>query len=312
MSLLDDIKKDAKKSGGGLGKIFFVKDGEKRRVRFLTDFEDAIKIPWLNCYAENINCPNPEWYGKTNPYSGNEDVREDTMYLWQVYDYDSNSVKPFVYKANNCSPVLNLANMYETFGTIVDRDFVIACNGKGADRAMPVINMDKAKFRQKVSKLSSKKIKELIVAAYSKFQGEVEEEPQYADMSTVELYKLCKERDIDAEKKQPKAYYVGLLERWDEENNMQSGFDDDDEWDDEKENSDYEAMTAKELFKFCKEREIETKPRLSKEEYIKLLEEDDAGSEDDEWGEDNEDEDGWGEDPEEWEEDDEEKELPFN
>lgn len=313
MSLLNEIKSEARKSGGSLGKIFFVKDGEKRRVRFLTDFEDVVKIPWLNCYDKNINCPNPTWYGKPNPYKNVEGIKEDTMYCWQVYDYDSNSVKPFLYKANNCSPVYGITNTFETFGTLLDRDLVIFCDGKGSDRSMTVTNQDKAKFRQPVKKLSKQRLTELVVDAYAKYQGEEESGEDYTSMKPVELYQLCKEREIEAEKKKPKAYYVNLLEEYDIEHASESGFDDEDEeWgEDEEQQIDYTTMKPKELFLLCKEREIETKPKQSANFYIDLLEAyDDEQVSDDDWIEGEGEADEWEEDVDEWADD--KSELPFN
>ena len=37
MGLIDDIKKEAAKSGASKSKIFYLKDGQKSRVRFLDD-----------------------------------------------------------------------------------------------------------------------------------------------------------------------------------------------------------------------------------------------------------------------------------
>ena len=47
-------------------------------------------------------------------------------------------------------------------------------------------------------------------------------------MKPQELYKLCKERDIDCKPKKSKEYYIDLLEEADEEN-------DSDDWDEEEE-----------------------------------------------------------------------------
>ncbi len=52
---------------------------------------------------------------------------------------------------------------------------------------------------------------------------------------------------------------------------------------------DYSDMTAKELYDLCQERDIECKPRQSKDYYIDLLEDDDKGSDDD-WGDEGDDE----------------------
>ena len=59
-----------------------------------------------------------------------------------------------------------------------------------------------------------------------------------------------------------------------------------DEWEEEEETTDYESMKPQELFKLCKERDIDCKPKKSKEYYIDLLEEaDEEESESDEWDE---------------------------
>ena len=47
-------------------------------------------------------------------------------------------------------------------------------------------------------------------------------------MNARELYKLCKERDIDCKSKKSKEYYIDLLEEADEEN-------ENDDWDEEAE-----------------------------------------------------------------------------
>ena len=54
-------------------------------------------------------------------------------------------------------------------------------------------------------------------------------------------------------------------------------------------------MTPKELYQLCKERDIDCKPKKSKEYYIDLLEEADEEEDSDDWGEDDEEEDDWDE-----------------
>ena len=44
-------------------------------------------------------------------------------------------------------------------------------------------------------------------------------------------------------------------------------------YEEEEETNDYESMKPQELFKMCKERDIDCKPKKSKEYYIDLLEE---------------------------------------
>lgn len=311
--LLNKIKSEAKNSGTSMGKFVYCKDGQKRRLRFLTDFEDAIEIPWLGCYAKNINCPNPEFFGKTNPYKDDEDVKEDTMYLWQVYDYDANAVKFFMYKANNCSPVYSLATKYEIFNTLLDRDYVLTCTGEAADRSMEVVNKDKSVFTQgkagKVKKVSLKVIKDELQKAYSKFQGDIDDDnddtPDYTEMDRKSLYKLAKKRGLDPDQGEPKAYYVNMLEDYDEEEAAKTSYmdepeDEDDVWDDE-DTDKYEGMSEKELYRECKKISDEkVKTRQSREYYIAILE--------------SQSDDSWDDDDDDWDDDDEEEDyngLPF-
>ena len=54
------------------------------------------------------------------------------------------------------------------------------------------------------------------------------------------------------------------------------------DWEDEEE-QDYESMKPQELYKLCKKRNIECKPKKAKEYYIDLLEEADEDSDGDDW-----------------------------
>ena len=49
-------------------------------------------------------------------------------------------------------------------------------------------------------------------------------------MKPQELYKLCKERDIDCKPKKSKEYYIDLLEEADEENDSDDWDEEEDDW----------------------------------------------------------------------------------
>ena len=129
--------------------------------------------------------------------------------------------------------------------------------------------MDKAKFRnQKAKPFSEKKMLEILLKAWpypncdgddddyddepvKKHRKKVDEpdddqsdyddswdddeKPDYSEMSPIELFKLCKERNIDAMKRKPQKYYVNILEEDDKANDDwgSDDDDDDDEWEDE-------------------------------------------------------------------------------
>lgn len=74
--------------------------------------------------------------------------------------------------------------------------------------------------------------------------AEVEDEEQvdYEGMKAVDLYKLCKERKIKAEKQKPAKYYVSLLKKADEAEAEDES--DDEDWDDEEAEEEVEEKKA--------------------------------------------------------------------
>lgn len=272
MGLLDKIKQDAKNAGGNKGKFFYVKDGDKRRIRFLEDMDDGKEIVFHDSFEANINVPCRENFGKDCPYCNEEGLRTRTMYAWSVWDYDAKEVKIFMYAMNNCSPIGALAAAYETYGTLTDRDYIISCTGKQKDKQMAALPMDKQKFRNdKAKPFSQKAFLEILDKAYPDEYSDEDNEPkmkkkssaakankkaeevdeddvpdlpfsspsddEYSDMSAKELFKLCKERDIECEPKKPAAFYAELLR---ENDKAEDDWGDDDEEDEAEDDDDWE------------------------------------------------------------------------
>lgn len=310
MGLLENIREDAKKSGQNKGKFLYVRDGSKVRIRFLQDMQDGFEVPFHDSFELGINVPCKEFFGKTCPYCGEEDIRTRNQYAWSVWDYEAKEVKIFMYAMNNCTPIASIASMYENYGTLLDRDYVIQRNGKGQSTTYSVIPMDKNKFRNEKAKPFSKSaFMKLLDKAFPDDKSEKfgkdsddEEEMDYSEMSAKELYNLCEERGIEAEPKMKQKYYIELLEEYNS-----NKADDNDDWDedDDLQLTKYNDMSAKELYKLCKERDIEALPKKNEKYYINLLEEDDKAHDD--WDdEESDDETPWdeddkSEDDDEWE-----------
>lgn len=107
--------------------------------------------------------------------------------------------------------------------------------------------------------------------------SEEAEAADYSQLSAKELYKLCKERGIEAEQKKPAKYYIDLLEEADSEEDSE-----------EETVVDYSKMTAKELYGLCKERKIKAEQKKPAKYYIELLEAADENGEEsgeEEWSE---------------------------
>ena len=68
---------------------------------------------------------------------------------------------------------------------------------------------------------------------------------------------------------------------------------DNDDWDGDSEEVDYSEMSAKELFKLCKERKIEAMPKKPEKYYINLLKEFDKAQDDWEDEDEEEEDDDW-------------------
>lgn len=260
---LANIKNEIKKSGTSKGKFLYFKEDSKSRVRFLTDMEDGLEIAFHDSFQLGINVPCQEVFGRDCEYCENEDLRTRNMYVWSVYDYESKEVKLLMAAVNNCSPVPALASLYESYGTLCDRDYEIKRIGKGQNTTYSVIPLEKMKFRNKKAKpMSEQAMLKCIDKAYPADNSE--------DLEDEDETKQNRKKGNKTKTKVP----------------MNEPEDEEDEWnEDEEEDNDYDSMTPKELYKLCKDKEIDCKPKKSKEYYIDLLEQSDEEEESD-WDED--------------------------
>lgn len=253
MGLIDDIKSEAKKSGSNKGKFIYFRSGNKLRIRFLQDMEDGFKLRFHDSFVKSVNIPCQELFDRTCKHCDDEDLRHRDQYAWSVWDYDAKEVKILMAPVNNASPIPSLVAMFDNYGTIMDRDYVITKNGQGTTTNYSVVPMDKAKFRNDGAKpLSRTKLLQLLDKAFPDSDGDVSDddykdeeekttvkkdkgskkeeakEPKkvnYKSLSPRELYDLCVEREIDAKVKKPAAYYIEKLE--DDDAKHEDGWDDD-------------------------------------------------------------------------------------
>lgn len=271
MGLFDKIKGDIQKSGTNRGKFLYLKEGDKIRVRFLTDMEDGLEVVFHDSYALGVNVPCQEVFGRECKYCEDQDLRTRSQYVWSVYDYEAEEVKLLMAPVNQCSPVPQIAAVYESYGTLTDRDYEIKRQGKGQNTTYTVLPLEKKVFRnKKVKPLSEQSILKIIDKAYP------DEETDYTDDEEETKIKTKGKSNTKSNTKPPKK-----VEEPEE-----------DDWDDEEEQeNDYESMKPVDLYKLCKERGISCKPKKSKEYYIDLLteaDEEEAEDDEDDWGDDDE------------------------
>ena len=277
MGLVDKIKADVKKSGQNKSKFIYFREGVKQRIRFLTDMDDGMEITFHDSYAASINVPCQEHFGRACPYCDDENLRTRSQYVWSVWNYDTKEVQLFMFPVNNCSPIPALMAMYENYGTIVDRDFVISVSGKQQNKTFSVVPMDKVRFRnEKAKPYSEKAILKMLDKAFPCDAADDEDDD-----------------DEDETPKKRPTKSAGVKKENENEPEEENDDYEDEDWSNDEDAVDYSDMSPKELYDLCKEREIKVPPKKPAKFYINQLEEYDKAHED--WGDD-EDED------EEWEE----------
>lgn len=179
MSLIDKIKADVKKGGQNKRKFTYFKEGQKQRIRFLQDMDEGMEIPFHDSYELGINVPCQELFDRECPYCDDESLRTRNQYVWSVYNYEAKEVQLFMYAVNNCTPIPALMAMYENYGTLTDRDYVISVTGKAQNKTYSVVPMDKVKFRNtKAKPYSNKAVLQMIDKAYPCEETEDEEDDE--------------------------------------------------------------------------------------------------------------------------------------
>ena len=169
MGLIDAMKERIKSSGTSRKEVFYVGADSKRRIRFLQELDDGFELKFHSHWNRGINALCAELYGEDCPYCADtdEDMKEVTQYAWSVWDYDANAVRILLYKATGVSPVPQLIEFAEEYGTICDRDYTIKKSGKGMGSNITVIPSEVNKFSNKKAKpYNYKQVLKLLQKAY--------------------------------------------------------------------------------------------------------------------------------------------------
>ena len=276
MGLLSKIKNDVRKSGQNKSKFIYFKEGVKQRVRFLHDMDDGMEITFHDSFELGVNVPCQDAFNRDCPYCEQENLRTRSQYVWSVYNYEAKEVQLFMFPVNNFTPVPALVALYENYGTLMDRDYVISVSGRGINKSFTVIPMDKVKFRNtKAKPYSDEAVLKMIDKAFPSDETEDDDEDEAPKRKPASKKQKAKAKDE---------------EEWEDE-----------DWEDEEEEDeiDYSELSPQELYKLCKERNIDTQPRKTAKFYVRQLEEYDQAQDD--WGEEEDEYDDEWED--EWEED---------
>lgn len=236
-SILDAIKSEINKSNNGAFKNFFrIKEsGAKVRIRFLQNFEECTQIVFHDKW-NGFNHPCLEQYGKSCPNCNNPEARTNTLYCWNIYNYETKQIELFLYKANKATPIFSLMSLYEVIGDITSQDIVVQRNGTGTSTTYQCTAVPKtSKFDKKVKIFSEKKILALCLEAFNKITDEGDEVDDDDEEETVNTKRNSK----NVSKKKSKPASIDDDDD-DEDEDDKPPFDDDDDEDEDDDDDDFD------------------------------------------------------------------------
>lgn len=238
-SIVSSMKQKINKAGNSKGSMFFLKSGNKVRVRFLTDMDGANKPAVVKFHSkwQEFNHPCMRYFGKSCPNCKNDDAAHYETYNFTVYNYESKQREILSHKATKASALPALIGLYEAYGTITDRDIVITRNGSGFDTSYTAVGLDKKEFRGK-GKVKAFTKKELLKKLFEAFpyegdEDEFEEEDEFEDDDFEEEKPKKKKTASKSKKKPPVEEDEDDFDDFEDEDNQDDDFDDFDEDDDE-------------------------------------------------------------------------------
>lgn len=196
-NVLDMMKQKVAQSGGSRKEILYFKEGTKKRIRFLQEFDTGYHFQFHSDFNTKLYdmCKDPEDHEDCPYCQSNVPLKDEFAY--SVFDYDSNEVKIFKFRVTSQSPAPALIEMFEQFGTIMDRDYTIKKVGKGTGSSYVVTPLDKEKFRGKGKAYSEKEVLKILKEAYGN------EALNKDDDDEDEAPKKSKKKDKKKVKKEP-------------------------------------------------------------------------------------------------------------
>ena len=200
MSLIKEMRERIAKSGSSKKEVLYFAPDSVKRLRFLTDLEDGFLVRFHSDFAEHIYEVCHDQENGENCKLCEAEVPTLENYCWSVWDYDSNAVRIFCMKATGISPIPALIELYEEYGTLLDRDIKIKKVGKGTGSSFAVTPLDKSRFRNGSAKPYTKKqimeIFEKAFGATETYTKKVDEEDDDDDDDTPKKKKSKKEKSL--------------------------------------------------------------------------------------------------------------------
>lgn len=212
LNLIKKMKENIAKSGSNQRDVMYIAADAVKRVRFLQELDEGFEFQFHNNWEPKIYtlCKDPEDHECCDLC--NQGIPLIEQFVWSVWDYDSNSVKLLVFKANGISPVPSLIEMYEEFGTIMDRDYKIKKVGKGMGSSFVVTPLDKMRFNNKKAKPHTElEVKEIFEKAFPYNEND-DDEDETEEEEKKEVKKAKNKKSAKKAKKSPEEKLRDSLE----------------------------------------------------------------------------------------------------
>jgi len=179
-NLIASMRDRIKNGGSNLRDVFYIAADSKRRIRFLQELDTGYELHFHSHFGRKINALCGTEYGHDCPYCGDQDpdMKDTVMYAWNIWDYDANAVRIFLYKATGISPVPALIDFYDEYSTITDRDYTIKKTGQRLNSAISVLPGEISKFRNKAKPYTKQQIIQILAKAYPFGEEDVVDEDE--------------------------------------------------------------------------------------------------------------------------------------
>lgn len=176
-NLIAEMKKKIASSGSSKKELLYFGKDSVHRIRFLQELDTGNIFEFHNDWNAGILelCKDPEDHENCKLCEQGIKIYEN--FVWSVWDYDANAVRLIVFKANGISPIPAFIEMYEEFGTIMDRDYKVKKVGQGQGSSFVVTPLDKERFSNKKAKpYTREQVKDILDKAYAKSDVDNEDE----------------------------------------------------------------------------------------------------------------------------------------
>lgn len=176
-SLIKKMKDRIAKSGSSKKEIMYFGKDTVKRIRFLQELDEGFQFQFHNDYNASIYtlCKDPEEH--EDCHLCKDEIALQDVFVWSVWSYDDNAVRIIAFKATGVSPVPSFIEMYEEFGTIMDRDYKVKKVGQGMGGSFVVTPLDKERFKNKKAKpFDEDQIREMLEKAYPEKKDEDDDE----------------------------------------------------------------------------------------------------------------------------------------